>query len=253
MLATFSPVVSSCQVINENGERVHPRTWNHEFIDLPEVKNQRQPTFTSAVMEAIAGGSKGREQMLFVLLGATGMRIGEALGLEIDKHVSSDFSTLHIRQKAWRGQIQPFLKSENGNRDIDPPTSIAAMLKEFSGDRTSGLLFCSKNGLPLLQSNVLRLPLHPLLKRLKQPTMGAHAFRRFRTTWLRKQHAPEDLVRYWLGHANKSVTDGYSKLKEDVTFRKKAAEQVGIDFELPAQKLEVAPNCTQSELLSASV
>src|SRR5258708_3012880 len=244
MLATFSPVVVPS----------HQREWGtspsadlEPRIHLPEVKNQRQPTFTSAVMEAIAGGSKGREQVLFVVLGATGMRIGEPLGLEIDKNVSRDFSALHIRQKAWRGQIQPFLKSENGNRDIDPPTSIAAMLKEFSGDRTSGLLFCSKNGLPLLQSNVLRLPLHPLLKRLKQPTMGAHAFRRFRTTWLRKQHAPEDLVRYWLGHANKSVTDGYSKLKEDVTFRKKAAEQVGIDFELPAQKLEVAPHCTQSE------
>ena len=239
--------------VNENGERVHPRTWNHEFIDLPEVKDQRQPTFTSAVMEAIAGGSKGREQMLFVLLGATGMRIGEALGLEIDKHISSDFSTLHIRQKAWRGQIQPFLKSANGIRDIDLPTLIAAMLKEFSGNRTSGLLFCSKNGLPLLQSNVLRLSLHPLLKRLNQPTMGAHAFRRFRTTWLRKQHAPEDLIRFWLGHANKSVTDGYSKLKEDVTFRKKVAEQVGIGFELPIEKFEVAPNCTQTVLLSTSV
>jgi len=52
--------------VNENGERVHPRTWNHEFIDLPEVKDQRQPTFTSVMMKAIAGGSKGREQMLFV-------------------------------------------------------------------------------------------------------------------------------------------------------------------------------------------
>jgi hypothetical protein len=60
------------------------------------------------------------------------------------------------------------------------------------------------------------------------------------------------LVRYWLGHANQSVTDGYSKLKEDVTFRKKVAEQVGIGFELPTAKLGVAPNCTQSELLSAS-
>ena len=158
--------------VNENGERVHPRTWNHEFIDLPEVKNQRQPTFTTAVMEAIAGGSKGREQMLFVLLGATGMRIGEALGLEIDKHISSDFSTLHIRQKVWNGQIQSFLKTENGIRDIDLPTSIAAMLKKFVGDRTSGLLFCSKNGLPLLQSNVLRLSLHPLLKKLNQPKIG---------------------------------------------------------------------------------
>jgi hypothetical protein len=81
--------------------------------------------------------------------------------------------------------------------------------------------------------------------------MGTHAFRRFRTTWLRKRHAPEDLVRFWLGHANKSVTDGYSKLKEDVAFRKKVVEQVGIGFGLLPEKLEVAPNCTQSESLSA--
>jgi TolB-like protein len=45
------------------------------------------------------------------------------------------------------------------------------------------------------------------------------------------------------GHANKSVTDGYSKLKEDVTFRKNVAEQVRIGFELPTERLEVAPNC----------
>jgi hypothetical protein len=31
-------------------------------------------------------------------------------------------------------------------------------------------------------------------------------------------------------------------LKEDVTFRKKVAEQAGIGFELPNKKLEVAPN-----------
>jgi hypothetical protein len=33
-------------------------------------------------------------------------------------------------------------------------------------------------------------------------------------------------------------------------FRKNVAEQVGIGFELPTENLEVAPNCTQSELLS---
>jgi integrase len=98
----------------------------------------------------------------------------------------------------------------------------------------------------------LRLSLHPILEELKQPKSGAHAFRRFHTTWLRKQHAPEDLIRFWLGHPDKTVTDRYSKLKEGVAFRKKAAEQVGIGFELPNEKLEVAPNCTQSELLSIS-
>jgi integrase len=103
---------------------------------------------------------------------------------------------------------------------------------------------------PRLRVNALRLSLHPLLKKLGQTKSGAHAFRRFRTTWLRKQHAPEDLIRFWLGHANKSVTDVYSKLKEDVTFRKRVTEQVGIGFELLAEKPKPAPNCTQAVLLS---
>ncbi len=98
--------------VNENGEEIHPRTWNHEFIDLPEVKEQRQPVHSSETMKAIAAGSEGREQMLYVLLGATGIRFGEAFGLEIDKHISNDFSTLYIRQKVWSGHVQPFLKTE---------------------------------------------------------------------------------------------------------------------------------------------
>ena len=57
--------------VNENGEQVRPRTWNHEFIDLPEIKDQRQPTFTSEVMKAITARSEEREQMLYVLLGTT--------------------------------------------------------------------------------------------------------------------------------------------------------------------------------------
>jgi integrase len=115
--------------------------------------------------------------MLYVLLGATGLRFGEAFGLEIDKHISDDFSTLHIRQKVWSGQVQPFLKTGNGVRDVDLHPSIAAMLKRFIGNRTSGFLFRSKNGFPLLQSNVLKLSLHPLLERVGQPKSGAHAFR----------------------------------------------------------------------------
>jgi hypothetical protein len=48
-------------------------------------------------------------------------------------------------------------------------------------------------------------------------------------------YAPEDLIRFWLGHANQSVTDDYSKGKEDAAFRKKVAEQGGIGFELQVQ------------------
>ena len=95
-------------------------------------------------------------------------------------------------------------------------------------------------------------PLHPLLKKIGQPRSGANAFRRFRVTWLRKQAAPEDLIRFWLGHANKSVTDLYCKLREDVTFRKEVAQTVGIGFELTDGKPEPAPNCTQNQTLSTA-
>jgi len=57
--------------LNENGEQVYPRTWNHDFIDLPEIRNQRQPAFSEDVMKIIAANSEGRERMLFVLLGAS--------------------------------------------------------------------------------------------------------------------------------------------------------------------------------------
>jgi hypothetical protein len=115
------------------------------------------------------------------------------------------------------------------------------MLREFIGDRTSGLLFCTRTGKPLSQSNILRDSLHPLLEKLGQPAAGSHAFRRFRTTWLRKNSVPRDLENFWLGHAEETVGDGYSKLKEDVGFRKQVTEAIGLGFALPVPNVSIAP------------
>jgi integrase len=87
--------------------------------------------------------------------------------------------------------------------------------------------------IPLHQSNLLRRSLHPILKTIGVEKTGFHAFRRFRTTWLRKQHVPEDIIRFWLGHASSEVTDRYSKLSEDVEFRRSVAASAGLGFEFP--------------------
>ena len=78
-------------------------------------------------------------------------------------------STIKVSQKAWRGKIQDFLKTKNGKREIDLHSSVAAMLKDFIGERNQGLLFQSRNGKPLSQSNILRRSLHPILVKLNQP------------------------------------------------------------------------------------
>ena len=67
-----------------------------------------------------------------------------------------------------------------------------------------------------------------------------------------QEPCPEDLIRFWLGRANKSVTDGYSKLSEDMDFRKECAEKVGLGFAIPSSILEVVPIVPKSEGLAHS-
>jgi integrase len=98
---------------------------------------------------------KGRYKVLFALLAATGLRIGEALGLKLCEHLSGDFSTIKVRQSVWRGSVQT-PKTDNAIREIDLPKSLAAFLKTYIGDRASGFLFESESGRPLTQRNVLR-------------------------------------------------------------------------------------------------
>lgn len=54
---------------------------------------------------------------------------------------------------------------------------------------------------------------------------------------------PEGLYKYWLAHADGSMSDRYDKIKEDVTFRRTWAEKCGFGFELPA----VVPNVPRNE------
>ena len=98
-------------------------------------------------------------------------------------------------------------KTKSAYRQMDVCTAIAKLIKQFVGDRQSGLLFTNRIGGPLFQTYVVRRSLHPILEEVEVEKTGFHAMRRFRATWLRKQRTPEDLIRFfWLGHAKSSLT-----------------------------------------------
>jgi hypothetical protein len=132
-----------------------------------------------------------------------------------------------------RGQIQPFLKTKNGERKVDLCCSLAKMIQEFVGNRTEGLLFRSSAGAQLLQSNTLRDSLHPTLEAIEHVKGGFNIFRRFRITRLQKTGCPEVLRHFWSGHAPKHVSERYTKLLEEQDFRLEWAEKIGLGFELP--------------------
>jgi integrase len=217
--------------LDENGEELFPRKWNHDFIDLPVIEKQHRPTFTSDTVSSIVRNSTGMSKVLFAILAGSGLRIGEAFGLEV-KHVTPDCKTLTIEQAVWEDRVQT-PKTRNAYRQVDLCPELAEMLRTFIGKRTDGFVFGSRNGSPLLQSNIRNRKLYPLLDSLKVPRSGFHSFRRYRLTWLRRQKVPEGLIRYWMGHGNLSVTDGY-EVFEDVIYRQNCSEQAGIGFSVPS-------------------
>jgi hypothetical protein len=225
--------------IDENGEPIFARKWNAAYIDAPTVKDQRQPSSNCAGVSDIVLFATGQYRMLYALLAGCGpLRVGEALGLEIDKHISSDFRTLTIEQKTKRGKIQPYLKTINGKRKVDLCTSLASMLREYVGDRTAGLLFCSPKDSPLWQSNVLNRNLHPILNYIAHPEIGGfNIFRRFRRTHIDMSDCPEALKHFWSGHAQTHVSERYIKLLQNRDFRLMWAEKLGLGFELPTENL----------------
>ena len=60
---------------------------------------------------------------------------------------------------------------------------------------------------------------------------------------------PEDLIKFWIGHAPQTVTDVYSKVKNDVKFRREVAEKVGLGFEIRTEMFTSVHNFLDSEHL----
>ena len=249
------PKMIVASVLDEDGNQVYPRKWNHDFIDMPivEPSEQNRPSFSSEIMTGLAKHRYPREQMLFVVAGAAGLRVGEALGIEIDKHLSSDCSVITVEQKARQGRVERRVKSINSRRQVDLDPAVAKLLKGFIGTRTSGFLFQTRKGTPLTLTNVLRRHLHPALKKLGyanpytgEHKAGTHAFRRFRNTYLRNETScPKGLRDYWLGHAGTTMDDLYDMVKDNAAFRKQKAAEYGVGFELPAS---IVPNVPKNRV-----
>jgi integrase len=232
-------VMDSC--LNDTGESIYSRAWNLDILDIPVISPRllNRPGFDDEIVTALARYRFPRERMIFILAAASGLRIGELLGLDIEQHISDGCTTLRIvRQIACRALV-PYTKTAASYREVDLHLDVAAVLKRFIGNRT-GFLFCTANGTPMQVRNIYR-HLHSALHDLNYinpitatDLAGVHAFRRFRNTHLGKcPNLPPRLQKYWMGHSAGSMPDLYDKSIEDRSFRAMWAQRCGIGFELP--------------------
>jgi integrase len=252
LLAVVKAVVASA-VDPQTGDPLYPRTWNHSFIDAPTISAQKQPCATAEeVNRAIKNATNHQEQLLYAVLSGAGLRIAEALSIHVsgaDDQTSwnHEAAMITVRSSIYRGRDQHRVKTPAAVREVDLYSRLNMAIVRFVAEQNiqpGAFLFQSRSGRTMhLRTATARLKKHGI--------PGFHSFRRHRITKLRDLGMPEDIIRYWVGHAGKDVTDRYSKLAENVELRKEWARRAGLGFELdkvghPAPTLPSHPKPAKS-------
>ena len=211
--------------VDEEGDQIHPRIWNHEFIQLPLVikETQKRPTINKAEVSALLNSMKGRYAVLVALVAGTGLRIGEVLAVRTEDF-DPDCHVLHVQRSVWH-RCEQAPKTPNAIRLVDIPEEMSQVLRRYTEGK-DGYLFTTRAGRLLDQRNSLKA-LHGAGNR-----GGFHAFRRFRFAVLRKAGVPENLVKQWMGHSQNLMDLYAAQLRHDAAYRREWCERAGLGFEL---------------------
>jgi integrase len=158
---------------------------------------------------------KNRYAMLFILASATGFRCGELFALRIND-VDFKAGTIRVDESVDRSyQVGP-CKNAAAYRTIlladREGREALRMLKDFigQGQNPNSLVFRSKNGTPLRETNVLHDGLHPALVALGLPKAGMHAFRHGCNRRWELSGLNPAVIRQQMGHSSAVMTARYT-------------------------------------------
>lgn len=188
--------------------------FGHKAIryPAPRVMKEEAPCFTPEEMTAIIENSEGVYKVLYSIASETGARAGELFGLEISD-IDWLRNQIHIRRSVYDGEVQTRLKTDNAYRVIDVLPWLIELIKQWIGERKTGLLMMNKRGQAFRLTTVLRRHLHPLLKKLGIQKCGMHAFRHGRVSYLVEQGVSRDIIKAWIGHGSDVMIENYLHLR----------------------------------------
>ena len=187
-----------------------------QLLSSPKVKKHIPKTLTRAELERLlaapakAGGAKGaRDRALLGLLISTGMRVTEAVNLQVDD-IDWDKGVVTCRGKGQRARQLPLGQARAGLADY-----VQRARAELTRDKSPATLFLNHRGQQLTRQGVWLI-----LKDAAQAAgIGAdvtpHTLRHSYARYL--VGAGEDLrrVQELLGHANLSTTQIYKQAGAD--------------------------------------
>src|SRR5262249_34177294 len=135
LVAVVKQVMGS--VVDQDGNKVYRREWNHNFIDLPVVSKQNQPCVTDRDVErCIKDAASDQERVLYCVLAGSGLRIAEALAIHLSGqedqtswHPGSQ--VIYVRSSIFNGQEICRLKTAAAKRAVDLDPGVNDLIAKF--------------------------------------------------------------------------------------------------------------------------
>lgn len=194
-----------------------------EAVRTPRPERKEMRTLTAEQLDTLwSTTEETRYHALWVVLGTTGLRVDEALGLkwsDIDLVRRALVVQRQVQRQRGKGMVIVPLKSAASYRTVELPNVTCGVLKDQraaqletrlkagSEWQDNDLVFSTHTGTPLDRTNVHRNHLRAL-KDAGLPHIRIHDFRHTVATLHLEQGASPKIVQERLGHSNISQTLG---------------------------------------------
>lgn len=199
-----------------------------DLVQKPKLR-QKETAFLSAVeLRRFLAAVDPEWRTFFTVLGLTGMRLGEALGMRW-KNLDFDAGVYNVTERLYEAHFDT-PKSDAGRRRIDLSGAVLEALRTHkaeqaqhrleSGGRYSDedLVFCAAWGIPITNYKPLRHAFAAGLKAAGCPAVRIHDLRHTYASLLIAQGENPKYIQRQLGHASIQMTfDVYGHLMPDVS------------------------------------
>jgi integrase len=177
--------------------------------ERPKVERREFPSLDREQVGRLVASTPTKYRTLIAVSLATGIRQGEALGLQwADVDVREGLIRVRRQLDQTGGLAEP--KTQAAKRDVPIPDSLARMLAEHRlaspHSAESDFVFASSTGRPLAVRNIVRRGLQPALAAARLPHLRWHDLRHVAASMLIAEGASVAYVSRVLGHANPAIT-----------------------------------------------
>jgi integrase len=192
-----------------------------DAVERPRVPKFEFRALTPEEVGKLLEAAKGRRlEAIFTLAVATGLRVGELLGLQWDD-IDLDAGLLSVRRTMNELHGKPFFnepKTSKSRRQVILPRIAVDALHDHrkrmlaEGNAAGPLVFCAQHGGPVLRWTLRHRYWLPVLKKAKLPEQTRfHDLRHTAATLLLTEGTHPKVVQEMLGHSTITLTlDTYS-------------------------------------------